>query len=305
MTYRILYLFFTAFLHQLFFEPFRKFFIRSHSVVFCPCSSPDAAVFPEDFKLKVLDRLADTIACSCAFADNAEFLTKNWRSSFIFNHFLTPDISYIHILYFLEIYLFQGTTCLTCSLCRENISINLFFHKSIQQFLYHRSFFPASGPGAHWNTSLIMTSIRVFAGRPGFAAFTIAFILSNFSPELMIVAFHFIWKHPPVSGPHTQIATFGFSSRFARDLTMKLSAIQIVSSSTSWQKPMGTTLGTPSFEAVATGKIFTFEKAVFISSVNFTIIFHHQNDLQYKFIYLSVRILYLKDYLCTLITFQG
>jgi hypothetical protein len=72
---------------------------------------------------------------------------------------------------------------------------------------------------------------------------------------------------------------------------MKLSAIQIVSSSTSWQNPIGTTFGIPSFEAVATGKIFTFEKAVFICSLNFTMV-SPSRWLQYRVIYLSVRIVY-------------
>jgi hypothetical protein len=55
---------------------------------------------------------------------------------------------------------------------------------------------------------------------------------------------------------------------------MKLSAIQIVSSSTSSTNPIGTTFGQPSFEAVATGKAFIVRKAAFISSVSATISLH-------------------------------
>lgn len=85
------------FLYYSFFESFRKFFIRSDSVIFCSRRSPDTAVFPEDLQLKVLDGFEDTIPCPCTFTDNAEFFTKNWGFSFIFNHILTPDCSHLQI----------------------------------------------------------------------------------------------------------------------------------------------------------------------------------------------------------------
>ncbi len=56
---------------------------------------------------------------------------------------------------------------------------------------------------------------------------------------------------------------------------MKLSAIQIVSSPTSMQNPIGTTFGIPSFEAVATGNTLTDEKAAFISSVSLTMVIRY------------------------------
>jgi hypothetical protein len=85
---------------------------------------------------------------------------------------------------------------------------------------------------------------------------------------------------------------------------MKLSSIQIVSLSTNLQNPIGTTLKIPSFEAIATGKIFTFEKSVFISALNFTIVINNER-LQYKVIYLSIKIRYLFYHLCILTTFQA
>ncbi len=69
--------------------------------------------------------------------------------------------------------------------------------------------------------------------------------------------------------------TLGFSWTFASVFFMKLSAIQIVSSSMSSTNAIGTTFGHPSFEAVATGKAFIVRNAAFISSVSATISLHY------------------------------
>ncbi len=71
----------------------REFLIRGDSVIFCPCRSPNTAVFPENFQFDVLDTLANFVPLSCTLADYTELFTKHRGFSLIFNHFNTPSYS--------------------------------------------------------------------------------------------------------------------------------------------------------------------------------------------------------------------